>query len=84
MLKEDQQMAFISKEIATIYRDVPLMVQDLEDIRYQKQESEELTDLFKELEFYLGTHDIHIGKHTHVQAETCHLKSIDHMFKEER
>ncbi|MCI8393924.1 MAG: DNA polymerase I [Bacilli bacterium] len=52
LLKEDQQMAFISKEIATIYRDVPLMVQDLEDIRYQKQESEELTDLFKELEFY--------------------------------
>lgn len=52
LLENDQEMAFTSKEIATIYQDVPLAVKDLEEIRYEKLEGEELYHLYEELEFY--------------------------------
>ena len=52
LLESDQKMAFISKEIATIYREVPLDVKDLEDIRYIKKNTEELHKIYEELEFY--------------------------------
>lgn len=52
LLETDQKMAFISKEIATIYREVPLDVKDLEDIRYIKKNTEELHKIYEELEFY--------------------------------
>lgn len=52
LLETDREMAFTSKEIATIYRTVPLNVKDLEDIRYEKKESDELYHIFEELEFY--------------------------------
>lgn len=52
LLENDKEMAFTSKEIATIYRSVPLEVKDLEDIRYEKKEGEELAAIYRELEFY--------------------------------
>ena len=42
----------MSKEIATIYKDVPLEVKDLEDIKYTKENTEELYSIYEELEFY--------------------------------
>ncbi len=51
-LLEDKENAFMSKEIATIYKEVPLDVKDLEDIKYLKKEGEELINLYEELEFY--------------------------------
>ncbi len=51
-LINDQEMAFISKEIATIYQDVPLDIKDLEDLKYEYRESKELEEIYKELEFY--------------------------------
>ena len=51
-LLADKENAFMSKEIATIYRDVPLEIKDLEDIKYQKENSEELYNIYEELEFY--------------------------------
>ncbi len=51
-LLADKQNAFMSQELATIYREVPLEVKDLEEIRYQKLEGEELYHLYEELEFY--------------------------------
>lgn len=50
-LEVDKEMAFISKKIATIYRDVPLNI-ELEDLKYNPQDNEELIELFKELEFF--------------------------------
>ena len=47
----DKENAFMSKEIATIYRDVPINL-NLEDYKYEKQESEELYEIYEELEFY--------------------------------
>lgn len=52
LLENDKEMAFVSKEIATIYRDVPLEVKDLEEIKYIKSDGEELYHIFEELEFY--------------------------------
>lgn len=50
-LASDRDNAFMSKEIATIYRDVPLKI-SFEDIKYQGANEEELADLFEGLEFY--------------------------------
>lgn len=52
LLASDKEMAFTSKEIATIYRTVPLEVTDLESIRYIPKEGEELATIYRELEFY--------------------------------
>lgn len=48
----DKEMAFLSKEIATIYNEVPLEIHDLEDLKYVPQEGEELEAIYEELEFY--------------------------------
>ena len=50
-LETDKDSAFMSKEIATIYREVPIDI-DLESYKYEKSESQELFDLYEELEFY--------------------------------
>ncbi len=48
----DKEMAFISKEIATIYKEVPLDITSLEDLKYERLESASLYSLYEELEFY--------------------------------
>ncbi len=50
-LIEDKESAFISKEIATIYRDVPLNV-SLDDIQYKGTDFIALNKIYEELEFY--------------------------------
>lgn len=51
-LIQDKDKAFMSKEIATIYRDVPLDIKDLEDIKYIPGSGEELENIYEDLEFY--------------------------------
>lgn len=51
-LINDKEMAFTSKEIATIYNEVPLKINDLEDLKYEKNDSDELYAIYEELEFY--------------------------------
>ena len=50
-LINDKEAAFMSKEIATIYRDVPINV-DLDFYKYEEVQSDELYELYEELEFY--------------------------------
>ena len=50
-LLEGREDAFFSKEIATIYKDVPLNM-TFEDIKYMGCKKEELKNIYKELEFY--------------------------------
>lgn len=50
-LIEDKAMAFTSKEIATIFKEVPINV-NLEEYKYEAQETEELYELYEDLEFY--------------------------------
>lgn len=47
----DKESAFTSKEIATIYRSVPLDIKDLEDIKYLGEQVE-LLQIYEDLEFY--------------------------------
>ena len=47
----DKDSAFISKEIATIYRDVPLDV-NLDDVKYSGPDLIALNKIYEELEFY--------------------------------
>ena len=51
-LEVDKENAFMSKEIATIFKEVPLEVHDLEDIKYTKENTDELYAIYEELEFY--------------------------------
>ena len=51
-LVNDKENAFMSKEIATIYKEVPLEVKDLEDIKYDPKEDAELYAIYEDLEFY--------------------------------
>ncbi len=50
----DKEMAFISKEIATIYNEVPLEIESLEDLKYEGESAtgDVLYSLYEELEFY--------------------------------
>ncbi len=51
-LINDKDKAFFSKDLATIYRDVPLEIEDLENIKYEPTDKKELYSLYQELEFY--------------------------------
>ena len=62
-LVEDKEMAFISKKIATIYRDVPLNIV-LEDLKYEKKVTPELIELFKDLEFFSFLKNMETKKET--------------------
>ncbi len=57
-LINDKQKAIFSKEMATIYRDVPLEIEDLESIKYEPTDNKELYELYQELEFYSLTKDM--------------------------
>lgn len=50
-LINDRDMAFTSKEIATIYKEVPLNI-TFEDIKLNDNNNDELLKLYEELEFY--------------------------------
>ena len=74
----DKEMAFISKKIATIYRDVPLHIV-LEDLKYEGSNSEELIDLFKELEFFSFLKNMEVKKNEEVldYQEISDIDEID-------
>ena len=50
-LLNDKEQAYMSYDLATIYKEVPLEI-SMEDIRYQKENKEQLISLYEELEFY--------------------------------
>ncbi len=50
-LIQDKENAFMSKDIATIYREVPLNI-TFEEIKYQKENTNALIDIYEDLEFY--------------------------------
>ena len=51
-LLTDKDNAFMSKEIATIYKEVPLAINSLEDLKIGTSNEEELRSLYEDLEFY--------------------------------
>ncbi len=59
-LLNDKDKAYMSYDLATIYRDVPIEV-DFESFQYQGPQ-EDLQDIYKELEFYSMLKNIQITK----------------------
>ncbi len=60
-LIEGKKDAYFSKEIATIYCDVPLEI-SLEDVKYRGINEEELSKIYTELEFYSFLRNIRTKK----------------------
>lgn len=71
-LEIDKENAFMSKEIATIFRDVPLDI-TFEDIGYAGANEEKLADIYEKLEFYSLLKNF---TRTEVQAEKLEFKEI--------
>ena len=51
-LINDKDNAFMSKEIATIYKEVPLSIISFDQIKYNGMNEEKLSEIYEELEFY--------------------------------
>ena len=51
-LINDKDNAFMSKEIATIYKEVPLNIIDFEQIKYNGANEERLSEIYEDLEFF--------------------------------
>ena len=60
-LENDKQNAYMSFELATIYKEVPLEF-DIEDIKYRGYDTDKYVELLNELEFYSLLKKISIGK----------------------
>ena len=50
-ISEQRETALLSKNLATIRRDAPLKIADLDELKYQKSPTEKLTAYFEELGF---------------------------------
>ena len=83
-LINDKDNAFFSKEIATIYRDVPLNIKDLEDITYEKNFNKDLYDLFVELEFYSFIKNSEKDKNTSSSVEFTKLDNLENLVLEDK
>ncbi|MBE6161560.1 MAG: DNA polymerase I [Firmicutes bacterium] len=74
-LEIDKESAFMSKEIATIYREVPIDT-TLENYKYEKKETNELYEIFEELEFYSFLKNFKETK-KEVSADYIDIEKID-------
>ncbi len=78
----DKESAFQSKEIATIYKEVPLEVKDLEEIKYVPKNGEELYEVYEELEFYSFLKGLK-NETNEVKINLKELESVDELVSEE-
>ena len=80
-LEADKENAFISKEIATIYRDVPLNV-NLDDVIYKGADYVSLNKIFEDLEFYsFIKKNVEASKPAESDIQFINVKSIDDLSK---
>ena len=77
-LEEGRKSAFDSKEIATIYRKVPLEIK-LEDTKYLKNISQELIDIYNYLGFYSFLKKIDLPKKDNREIEVKIINNVDDM-----
>ncbi len=78
-LEVGKESAFASKEIATIYKDVPLNI-TLKDIKYNGEKTDDLINIFNDLEFYsfLKKADVVKSNNDNLEVKIVHdLGSID-------
>ena len=80
-LLEDKESAFISKEIATIYRDVPLNVK-LEDIKFKGIDFISLNKIYEELEFYsFIKKNVEASVHSENEIKFINVKDVSDLDK---
>ena len=80
-LEADKENAFISKEIATIYRDVPLNV-NLDDVIYKGPDYVSLNKLFEDLEFYsFIKKNVEASKPAEQTVAFINVKSVEDLSK---
>ena len=73
----DKESAFISKEIATIYRDVPLDVK-LDDVKYDGPDFVSLNKIYEDLEFYsFIKKNVEASKPVESNIEFVNVKSLN-------
>ena len=75
-LENGKKSAFDSKEIATIYREVPLEVK-LEDTKYIKKTSQELIDIYNYLGFYSFLKKIDLPKKDNKKIEVNIVDKVE-------
>ena len=76
-LINDKENAFMSKKIATIYRDVPLNI-DLEDLKFDLKDDPKLKEVYNELEFYSLLKSTNVKKEE-VKIEYKEITSISEL-----
>ena len=76
-LINDKENAFMSKKIATIYRDVPLNI-DLEDLKFDLKDDTKLKEVYNELEFYSLLKSTNVKKEE-VKIEYKEITSISEL-----
>ena len=80
-LEADKENAFISKEIATIYRDVPLNV-NLDDVIYKGPDFVSLNKIYEDLEFYsFIKKNVEASKPAEQTVDFINVKSIEDLNK---
>ena len=62
-LIEDKENAYMSYDVATIYKEVPIDT-ELEHLKYQKEDTEELINIYNDLGFHSFLKKTHIPKET--------------------
>jgi len=75
-LVNDKDNAYMSYDVATIYREVPINP-DLEKLKYTQEDSDELIELFNDLEFHSFLRKSHVKKETTNQITYQLITSLD-------
>lgn len=78
----DKEMAFTSKKIATIYKDVPLDI-NLEDLKYEQTDNTKLINIYKELEFSSFLKNMEVTKNN-TNIEYTIIESLEDLVLEEK
>ena len=80
-LVNDKENAYMSYDVATIYREVPIDT-DLEKLRYLKEDSDELIELFNDLEFHSFLRKSNVKKEDNKKIEYKIISSLDEISDE--
>jgi len=80
-LVNDKENAYMSYDVATIFREVPIDT-DLEKLKYLKEDSDELIELFNDLEFHSFLRKSNVKKEDNKKIEYKIINSLDEISDE--
>jgi len=82
-LINDKDSAFMSKEIATIYKEVPLNIIDFEQIKYTGPNEEKLSSIYEDLEFFSLLKNFSSKEIKEITNEYKEIKNISELVLED-